>query len=113
MRSDLVNELLILQKWRDSSSLIKLTLAGSTFSVQAWARVVEAGSVEIALNLLDGAGFIVFDPSRCALRYQDSREADESVKEDVESKVISALSVSMPEDVDLLLYEWIDEGEPL
>ena len=113
MRSNPENELLILQKWRDSSSLIKLQLAGPAFSVQAWARVVVAESVKVALDLRDGGGFIAFDPSHCALRYQDSREADEPVKSDVESKVVCALSISMLADVDLFLYEWAEVEEPL
>ena len=112
MSSDLVNELLILQKWRDSSTLIKFRLTSPTFSVQAWAKVVAVTEDEVGIDLRDGAGFLAFNPSRCALLYQEPREADESVKERAEAMFVSALSVAMPEGVDLFLYEWVVEEEP-
>ena len=106
MRSDLFNEILILQKWRDSSAVIKLRLASASFAIQAWAFVVRADESEVALNFRDGDGFLTFNPSQCSLRYQEPREADDSVKSDVETKAVCALSAAFSGDTDLFLYEW-------
>lgn len=112
-RSDLVSELLIFRKWRDSASPIKfmLTSAGTALSAQGWAVVARADSGEIGLDIRDGAGFITLNPSLCSFRYQDSREAQSSNAEDVASKVVCAISVSTASGIDLFLYEWKSEPE--
>lgn len=110
-RSDLVSELLIFQKWRDSASPIKFKLETPALSMQGWAVVVRADSSEIALNMRDGDGFFRFDPSLCSFRYQDPREAESSSAEDVASKVVCAISVSAAGGIDLFLYEWKSEPE--
>jgi hypothetical protein len=109
MLSDLVNELLILQKWRDSASPIKFKISSRALSSQGWATVVRADSSEVALDFSNGAGFMTFDPSLCEFRYQDSREADDAIHSDVDAKVVCALSIWLPGEIDLFLFEWKSE----
>ena len=103
---DVENLLLILKGWRDSSSLIKLRLDIS-FSIELWIHVKEVSPTGVLLSVVgpDDIGKVEFDPRGCTFRYQDPREADESVKLDAESKVICALSVLFPDGANLLLYE--------
>lgn len=112
MRSDLVSELLILQKWRDSRSPIKFKLSSDALSVQGWATVERADASEVALNFRDGDGFLTLAPSRCEFRYQEPREAAGTVKAAAESQVVCALSLSAPGGIDLFLFEW-KTGEEL
>jgi hypothetical protein len=106
MSSDLVNELLIFQKWRDSSLPIKLKLTSATVSLEAWGTVAAVKPDLVAFDLRDGAGVLQFDPSSCVMQYGDTREADPSVKADVEAKVVCVVTVSLALGIDLLLYEY-------
>jgi hypothetical protein len=110
MRSDWERELRTLQKWRDSAAPIKLQLVGSSFTVQGWAFIARADDFEIALNLDGGAGFFVFDPSKCSFQYSDPAEAGKSVS--VDPRVICAISGRLTDGLDLFMYEWKHSGEP-
>jgi len=109
MRSDWDKELRALQKWRDSTAPIKFQLVGSSFTLKGWASVARADDFEIALNLSEGSGYLAFDPSKCALQYADAKDAEESVKPTLDSRVVSAITVAFPEGIHLFMYEWRSE----
>lgn len=104
MSSKWLSELLILQKWRDSSTPIKLRLVSSNLSMQGWATVVVADDDRVALDFDGGAGFITFDPSTCKLEFGDSLMADVSVREDIESKLEGVVTVAVAHGLGLQLY---------
>jgi hypothetical protein len=106
--SDLISELLIFQKWRDSVSRIRLRLVGDSLSFEAWACVTESSPSRVVFALRDSVGVFAFNPSSSNLRYQDTREADESVKAGVESKAVCGVSAQV-DGFDLLMWEWRDD----
>ena len=75
--SDELNELLIIQKWRDSDALISFRYISASFELQVFARVKEADPERVTLVILgDKVGWFSFDPSVAVFRYQDPRESD-------------------------------------
>jgi len=101
------NELLIVQKWKDSSSVIVFKVTFGSIELQARAHVTEVNPARVVLTILgERNGWFAFDPSTAVFRYQDPRESDPSVKEDVESKAVCALTAVLPGNVDLFMFEW-------
>jgi len=107
VRSDEVSDLLILKSWRDSRALIKLKLRDTLFELEVWTNVaiVEPGRLVLAI-VGENTGTIGFGLRGATFRYQDPREADEPIKDDVESKVVCALSVLLADGIEFVLYEW-------
>jgi hypothetical protein len=106
MSSEPMNELLILQSWMDSSALIKLRLEAASFTLELWVNVTEAMPDRVVLTVLgDNIGKLIFDPRGATFLYQEPREADESIRSDVESKIVCTLSVLFPDGTNFLLYE--------
>ena len=107
MRSDEVNDLLILTSWRDSRSLIKLRLRATFFDLEVWTNVVEVSAERVALRVVGrNTGTATLELRGAEFRYQDPREADEAVKDDVRSKAVCALSVLLADGTNFVLYEW-------
>jgi hypothetical protein len=104
--SDRLNELLILQSWRDSSAVIKLRVDDTKFSVELWANVIEASADRLDMRVFPpGGGRVSFDLRGATFRYQDVREAEAGTLAAFSERFVCALTVVLADGLEVLLYE--------
>jgi hypothetical protein len=118
VNSDALNEFLIFQKWRDSSSLIKLHVDSKAHSVRLWARVasVDAECEEVVLAIEgEKPGRWTLKLADAVMRFGDSSALDPdtplALKTEFAKTVDSMLTIFLPDREEVIIVWELRESE--
>jgi hypothetical protein len=109
--SSVENLFLMLHKWRDSSSLIKVFVVMPFWSAQLWVRVVSADQGKVIFKSDDNFGILELTTEGVVWSYQEPREANASVRAEAEVVAECAIELLFPDRTLLRLYEWRESVE--